>query len=343
METPVEFTNIPEKYVSIDIARAVATFMIVCFHSMLCYTANGGHPVMGAPAHQIVGGLFLWGRVPFFFMLCGFLASKSLSKPEATPGHFIMTRVKGLGIPYLFWNLLTLCMHVAAQISGVTQKHSMTDSPGSMIGSVLGVGLSPADTPMWFVRDLILAHCLAPFLFKARRWLFVPSLLLLALPITSHEMPNLSSFGYYMIGMLLYDINLRKFESLLPSAAAGVLLCMGLGLATVFHGGVNLGVMGPLLGAGAILLLGMAINEISPRAATLLSSLSSSSFMIYAANFPILIAIQMLQDRYWNMGNTPMLLFYSLLPFVITLGIFGCHVIIQRKFPQLLLFLTGGR
>ena len=322
--------------------------MIVCFHSMLSYAANGGHPVLGVPPHQIVGGLFLWGRVPFFFILCGFLASKSLSKPGATPSHFIRTRVIGLGIPYLFWNSLTLCFQAAGQMAGLAHGHSVNYSPGSVIENILGVGLSPADTPRWFVRDLILSHCLAPLLFNARRWLFVPSLLLIALPssyvsLMGFVVPHPSSFGYYIIGMSLYDLNLRKFESLLPSTVGGVLLCMGLGLTTVFFGGVNLGVMGPLLGAGAILLLGMAISEKSPRMASLLSLFSSSSFIIYAANMPILIAIQQLQGRFWIMGSTPMLLFYTLLPVVITLGLFGCHVIIQRKFPQLLRILSGGR
>ena len=43
------------------------------------------------------------------------------------------------------------------------------------------------------------------------------------------------------------------------------------------------------------------------------------------------------------MENTTMLVFYSLIPVVITLGAWGFHSLVQRNCPELLLVLTGGR
>lgn len=336
------------RYIAVDIARVIATCLIVYYHSMCAYSRSGGMPVMGQPPQQIVGGIFLWGRVPFFLVLSGFLASMSLSKPGMSSLRFIWTRSVGLGVPYLFWNGIALTLRVAGERFGASFGDIMHYSFTEVTSKILGFGENPADGPMWFVRDIIIASCIAPFLLKIRSWLFVPSIALIALSAgatewTSHGIPHPSSFGFYSLGILLYQLDVNRLSVMFPSPLIGFVMCLCLGCVAVFLDVVALGVMGPILGACSILLLGIAIAQGNPRIAALIHSASPSTFLIFAANVPMISMIRQVEIRYWTLGNLQKLFFYSLVPFILTIGLVRVHVFIRKRLPQLLFPLTGGR
>jgi len=242
------------KSMGIELSRVIAAFMIVCMHCMIAYEASGGQAVMGIQPYPFVGGVFLWGRVPFFLILAGYLAARSLTKPGVSNRRFVQTRLIGLGVPYLVWNALALAAQGAGALLRVTQGNAAAHGPGFYVSGLFGFGAFPADYPMWFVRDIIVVNCLAPLLFKFRLWIFVPALVLICLPASSmiwadFGMPRPSSFGCYALGMLIHQLDVRRLGALFASPAQGWIVCMGLGCLTVFVPGINLGAIGPLLGA----------------------------------------------------------------------------------------------
>jgi len=58
---------------------------------------------------------------------------------------------------------------------------------------------------------------------------------------------------------------------------------------------------------------------------------------------PIITAIMVLLTKYADMGNSQKLIFYGLLPFILTVLLVITHHQIRRFFPKLLFPLTGGR
>ena len=334
--------------IGIDLSRVMAAFAIVCYHTMMFYDENGGQTVMGIHLSQLVGGLFLWGRVPFFLILSGYLASRSLSKPGVSIRRFVQTRVIGLGVPYLVWNALALAMQSAAPLLSVTYGDAAAQGPGFYVAAILGIGSAPADYPMWFIRDIIVLSCLAPLFFRFRNWIFVPAMVLVCLPAISggwldFGMPRPSSWGYYALGMLIHQLDVRRLGALSASPMQGWIMCLALGCLSVFIPGITLGAIGPLLGAFSLFLLGQAIAGGNARLANLILSATPATFLIFAANGPIIGSIKRLLIRYADLDNSQKLLFYCLLPFVLTVLLVITHNQIRKFFPKLLFPLTGGR
>ena len=336
------------KSMTIELSRVIAAFIIVCLHSMQAYQDSGGQKVMGIHPVDFVGGIFLWGRVPFFLILSGYLASRSLTKPAASNRRFIQTRLIGLGVPYLVWNALTLATQSIGALLAVTHKDAAVFSPGLLVSGLFGIGTGPADAPMWFVRDIIILSCLAPLLLKFRLWLFVPAMVLVCFPTSSTIWADAgilrpTSCGYYALGILIHQLDVRRSGGLFVSPAQGWFMCMALGCLSVFVNRINLGAIGPLLGAFSVLLLGEAIAGGNRRFANLLLSASPATFLIFAAHWPITLAIVRLLIKYGDLGNSQMLIFYSLLPFILTVLLVITHNQIRKSFPKLLFPLTGGR
>ena len=332
----------------IELSRVIAAFMIVCMHSMIAYEENGGQTVLGIQPYRFVGGIFLWGRVPFFMILSGYFAARSLTKPGMSNRRFLQTRLIGLGVPYLVWNSLALAMQGFGDFLRVTHDDATAHHLKYYVSGIFGIGAIPADYPMWFVRDIIVVSCLAPLLLKFRLWLFVPAMALISFPAASmmgaeFGIPRPSSCGYFALGMLIQLLDVRRLGALFASPAQGWILCMGLGCLSVFVKGVDLGAIGPLLGALSIVLLGEAIAGGCPRLANLLSSASPSTFLLFAAHMPLINAIMVLVIKYGDMGNSQKLVFYCLLPIFLTVLLVIAHNQIRRFFPKLLFPLTGGR
>jgi peptidoglycan/LPS O-acetylase OafA/YrhL len=331
---------------SIDIARLCAAFLIVLFHAGESYSMAGGPDIGGNPPWLIVGNLSLWGRVPFFFFLAGCFAARSLAKPGASAGGFVSSRIKGLGIPYLFWNGVSLAMLWVALRAGASFSSEPVLTTGAALGKLTGIFFMPANGPLWFIRDLILASLLAPLLRKLGPWLLVPSISLIILPEIPLEWmergcPRPSSFGYFGIGMLLSYLPKGTFGKLFPNLGLGLLLCLSLGVVhSIWHltpsrfGGVSVGAMG-------ILLTGCYIHRSFPRIAEFMARHSSASFIVFAANVPFFAVARFLYPRVeGKIGYLPYFFGLAVLFFVLALV---AHHLIRGYFPRLLVLISGGR
>ncbi|MDB6080365.1 MAG: hypothetical protein JWO82_4112, partial [Akkermansiaceae bacterium] len=212
---------------SIDVARMVAAGLIVAYHAATYHAAmlqSTGRPIPEYGGHtplDIIGTISFWGRVPFFFFLSGCFAARSLSKPGASTTVFLQKRFELLGLPYLFWNLVAFAMVWFATRHGAALQTAREFTPLTILEQLTGFGISPVNSPLWFIRDLLLASCLAPLMLRAGKWLLFPCLALILfeeVPPDSARMawPLASSFGYFGLGLLLNLIPAGTFRRFFP-------------------------------------------------------------------------------------------------------------------------------
>lgn len=337
---------VTERDRAIDIARMAAAFLIVLYHSSESYAMSGGGPVLDRPLWSVVGDVSLWGRVPFFFFLSGCFAARSLQKHPGATGPFLKKRLTALVPPYLFWNLVSLSMLWVAAHAGVEAAQDERIGFAAAGKQLAGIGMPPANGPLWFVRDLIICSCLAPLLRRLGPWLLVPCIALTITPEISPEWisrgcPRPSSLGYFGIGMLLNYVPRGTMDLVFPRPGLGFLLCLALGLAHSVFGLPKPSLAGVACGAMGILLLGRHIDCAWPKLAGWLARNANASFMIFAANVPFFAVARQLYPKL--PAGVPMLLYYWGLALVFVFLAIGAHSAIKRLFPRLLFVVSGGR
>lgn len=331
---------------SIDIARMAAAFLIVVYHASESYALSGGKDFFGRPLWSVVGDLSLWGRVPFFFFLSGCFAARSLQKRPADAGGFVKKRLNALLPPYLFWNLVSLLMLWVAAHFGVEAAKGERTSLAAAGEQLLGIGMAPANGPLWFVRDLILCSCLAPFLKRLGPVLLVPCIAFTILPEIpkdwiAHGCPRPSSLGYFGIGMLLNYIPRGTLAKAFPWPGLGFLFCLALGIAHSVFGLPKPALAGVSCGAMGILLLGRYVDANWPGIAAWLGKHANASFMIFAANVPFFAVARQLYPKL--PAGIPMLGYFLSLALVFLFLAIAMHHAIKRFAPKLLWLVSGGR
>ncbi|GHU81155.1 succinyltransferase [Clostridia bacterium] len=105
--------------------------------------------------------------VPLFFLFSGFLF---FYKFEPTVNNFKIKYKKRFFsqvIPYLFWSIFTFLLVLAAQISPKTaQFFSNFDISSYSIWNFLNtIFIKPINSPLWFLRDLIVLTVLSPLIY----------------------------------------------------------------------------------------------------------------------------------------------------------------------------------
>lgn len=348
---------VPERDRSIDIARMVAAALIVAYHAGVYHTAvyymagsyelGGGPKYFGLAPAEIVGVLSLWGRVPFFFFLSGYFAARTLAKGAVSGSSFIRKRFELLGLPYLFWNTVACAMLYVGTRHGADLLNEWVFTPKTVAQQITGFGKVPADIPLWFVRDLLLASCLAPLIFRIRRWLLLPFVAMVfyeEVPPDAHRMiwPLVSSFGYFGLGMLLNDLPKGIFSRFTSRPTIPFLVFLGLGAFFLFSGLHVPPLIGPAAGAAQILLAGCFIYRTFPRFGEWLGGCANASFLIFAANMPFFAIARQLYLKL-PPGTIPVGLFFTITAIAFYFAAIAVHRFLCDRWPVLLKPLTGGR
>jgi len=290
--------------------------------------------------------------VPLFFVFSGYYL---FFTPKAwdikTYQKHLTKKARGLLIPYLFWNLLTLLLEylrlwVLSRSGGETQPMQFG------LDHVWTALTLPMDFPLWYVRDLMIMHLLAPLLVLAYRHLRAGAVLLLLANylLCQHWYPQLfltplatalfyfSLGGYLGLKKIYFPDLFRRWMGLWGTFLVLLLLTM-LGYMSYF----------PTLyipfGVLAVLASAEHIFDRLPRVKAYCLAREGQVFFIYAVH---LIFIEN-----WIKGafsRTPLahsgwglLLSFCVIPFI-TLAV--CTLLykgLNRLAPRLLSIITGGR
>jgi fucose 4-O-acetylase-like acetyltransferase len=324
----------------------VAAFLILLYHAAQSYSMAGGQAIAGQPPWAVVGTISMWGRVPFFFLLAGCFSARSLEKSGAAWWPFFSKRLLGLGLPYLFWNLVSLVMLYVAIRQGVDFKTDWQMTPATAVMQLTGFGMAPANGPLWFIRDLILASCLAPFLFRLGPWILVPCLLLTVHSppgsiVPTQGVPLASSFGFFGIGMMFRFLPRGTVSTLFPRPGLGALICVTAGLSCLIFNFAPPLFAGPVAGAAGILLTGQFVHQSLPRIGEWLAANASASVLIFAANVPFFAVARRV---YQKLGDSvSCLAYFSIMAFVFFFMVCWINQLLRARIPRLLPLITGGR
>ncbi|MCS2449223.1 acyltransferase [Bacteroides thetaiotaomicron] len=296
-------------------------------------------------------------RNPLFFLFSGFFFFRKLEKWSFDFYRSqLKKRVRSLLLPYFLWNIL---MIVAIYIKNYTLTSFLSMESGEELLNLQNTPWyillwhTPANYPLWFIRDLICMSVLTPFFYLFFRYLKAYGVLILVILYLSAWETNvaglsMSAFMFFGTGayMGIYKKNILEFCSKYRYTAA-ITALLFLGFAIVCNGrGMHAYLVRIYVLFGIITvfnLMDWLINRETWK--KLFCNLSATVFFIYAAHEIYIINWTKGFFARTSLANSGggLLLSYLLIPFI-TLGIcLGLYYLLNRMAPKTLALLVGGR
>jgi surface polysaccharide O-acyltransferase-like enzyme len=366
---------------TIDWLRPVMAFMVICLHVQLFYVDE---------SWSMNGGLFQVFviylckticpvAVPTFFFISGFLFFNRLEDWNHEIWMRKMTkRLRTLFVPYLLWNLIAIIAFPITRFGGSILKgvpmenvwdtikdrgffrlfwdRTLFDGITSQTTNILGWSVpsgQPMDTPLWFVRDLIVILLFTPlihWLIKKMGSIFV---VLLALLFVVDIWIPVSGFGikatYFFSWGSLFSIKGKSFIESFRKTWKTITLFYFASLAfipilwEIDRQAFNLTVR-VFIPISIMFYFNIVSKLLEHRRIKVNHRLASSSFFVFCSHMVIVSSAVMwaVMSLPFSLGIMRILLFIigAVLIFLI------CHfmyIFLKRFCPSVLNLLTGGR
>jgi len=313
--------------------------------------------------------------VPLFFLISGYLFFANFRWSQQTYVKKILTRLRSLLIPFLFWNILGLAIVALAQaIPAIQFMPYFTGENNNVIANftgfdylnnILGLKWYPIAYHFWFIRDLMLLVLLAPAIAVILRFAPLPYFIVLFMCWVSGVWPLYEPiimgwvFGVWPIvlpaamGLFFFSAgafcaikgkSLFALDSYGPAAClvyVPILLVDVIWYTAWFN--VYLHRTGLVVGiVAALYTTKLALRH--ERLTNLIAGLGGASFFVYAAHEPLLRIIRTFAFKYipFDWPYT-MLLLYLAIPLVVVVFLVWCHRMLTGLCPRVLSVITGGR
>ncbi|MFN6018257.1 MAG: acyltransferase family protein [Verrucomicrobiota bacterium] len=336
-------------------AKAFACILIVIYHAL---SFSSKFQLKNTfRADHFFGDMFFYGRVPFFFVVAGYLFHHSYSR-NGKMKDTVVKRIKNLIPPYVFWNMIMMLMILISLQLGFSYGDKKYLSTSEIISMSSGIGSIPANHSLWFVRDLMILFLISPLLMRYQTFLPYISVLAFSFSII-HQNSNFleaSSLGFYIIGMYLYKSNQPKdLEARIRGIrSSSIYVYLGAMFCLAFINQSHLmpkiiGIIGHFIGISMITLIGELLARGTGFISNASLAISESSFLIYLSHIPILSffvkavelnkPISELMHKHQFFNVITWLCFAAIIITVTTI----IHRFIKQRFPQWLIVLTGSR
>jgi hypothetical protein len=336
-------------------AKAFACILITFYHA---FSFSAKFQIENAFRLDVFfGNMFFYGRVPFFLVVAGYLFHHSYAR-SGNMTNTVVKRVRNLIPPYFFWNIVAMLLIIISRKYGCSNSDNPAFNPNEIVKMISGVGLTPANTPLWFVRDLILLFLVSPLLMRFRG--IMPYIGILTIIIGANydneHYFKISSIGFYLVGIYLYQFaqprHLEARISAIHNSSIyiflGAIFCLAL-LNQSDLVPTKIGIFGPFLGISMIVIIG----ELLARATGFISKasldVSESSFLIYLSHMPIFSILRKIVEliKPFNefLVNHQIVNYLTWLTFaaIVIAWTIAIHKFIKVKFPKYLIVLTGSR
>lgn len=320
----------------IKLLSVVCTLFVIYRHSYTCLAFYGQlvQPDGYNNAIQEFFSLFTQVAVPFFFIVSGYFFAKYNYYHHGEYMKMVQKKWKTLIIPFMLWNIICTPFYL------LKYKNELDTS------TVL-LAFIEADSPLWYVRDLIIFMllCLLYYWLTEKRWIVLQVIALgvlawLWIPVDTSV---LSSEGmlFFLLGILLnkYDVRLNynpNITVIISFLTIWIFLCVFPEYAS------NLAIMKmrTILGLLSIWFMSYYIKG---SVKDYMLSISKYSFFIYASHFYIAKIIKY-QIGYVFFGNELAACFSFLFVPVVTFYILlVISKLLERIRPKLYNYLTGDR
>ena len=353
---------------TIDWLRPVMAFMVICLHIQLFYVDK---------QWSVSGGLFdvfviflckiiCPVAVPTFFFISGFLFFKGLEEWKSDIWKQKMKkRIRTLLIPFLLWNLIALIAFPITRYAGSILKGVPMDNLMDVVRDRGFFRLfwdktlfdqsygQPMNTPMWFVRDLMVVVLFSPaihWLVKKAGYIFVAVLAVLFLADLWIPVPG---FGikatFFFAWGSLYSIKRLNFVESFRKIRIPAVIMFAVGLILMpFLWNIGMKYFNPVLRLFIIVEMVFFFNTvsglISKAKIRINDRLTKSSFFIYCSHMVIIASAVMWLVMSVHSSSGVMLSLLFILGAVLVFLI--CHFIylfLERYLPSVSGILTGGR
>ena len=356
---------------TITLLRFPLAVLILLLHSSFEHELRNGISIFEgweAPVYHHLDFLFVQNicniAVPLFFLISGFLLFfKENTFTFEIYKNKLRKRFTSLFIPYVIWNVLVFLLYVAVQNIAPSmnsgrnkliadyniQDYFMSFWSMSFIneGGVSG----PIDSPLWFIRDLMVMIVISPVIYWGVRKLkmLLPILLVLAYivgvntGIQGFSMTALAFFpvgAYFGIKKLDFVSIFRKFlkySALLYSILLiGIVATMGPNSEQTFAN--RLAVL-----VGVFMVIGIASLSDEKYSCRISAFLTGSTFFIFASHSEILkIAIRLTSrmgvDTDWFYSIA-----YFVCPMITLIILLAVYWVLTKTMPKVASVLSGGR
>ena len=355
---------------TIKFLRFPMAVVIILLHSSFEYEIIDGKSIFkgwNAPLYHHLDYVFVKNicniAVPLFFLISGFLFFKEGELSLNLYKCKIKKRIKSLLFPYMIWNIIIclfyLCVQnlVPSMNSGRNKLildyniHDFIMMFWSMSYIKEGGMNGPMDTPLWFIRDLMVMMVLSPLIFflikKTKLLLPVLSLLLyvsgLWIGVPGFSSVALAFFGlgaYFAIShfdfTLFSKTNARSFtiSYILLLILVVVMNDNDMEFCWIKNFLVILGVFSSI--GWAAWLTGNLYFKIS-------TFLTSSTFFVFASHCEILKVFIRLSSRIGIQNDLYFCLMYFVCPLLALSLVLFIYKFLQIYLPSVASVLSGGR
>lgn len=376
---------------SLDLLRFPLAVVILTVHT---FNSNG-FLMQGTPIsldnmpfllelNHLIGGFLRGQSVPIYYFISGYVFFLGVKLTREKYVQKLKNRVKTLLIPYLIWNAVAASIPLLgrlpflASIFPNNHDHQFNFSPSAILETFwdnskgilaghtdtmqssadsLAIATFPADTPLWFVRDLMIVVLCAPLLYwilkRTRHWfIMLLGVLWFTLPYFGIELGRYAqlstaffffSWGAYMsvnTKDMMYEFN-RFFK---PSIVGYPLLAL-LHVASV-HYCPDLSATIKSLNAivGLFFAYNLASWLLTRKICKVSRLLAASSFFIYVSHDIVNVyVLKVLYILFHPTGEFGMTMIYVLTVITTTMMLLLTFYLMRRYTPGLLKVVAGRK
>ena len=147
----------------IDVLRIVLIGLIVLAHGARGITVRiAGETAPGAALMlDILNGHVDFVAVPLFFTISGFLFLRKFELSLAAYGEMLRKKFVSVLVPYLLFNIgLVVWFYFVGSIEMLGSWNFVLGE--GLVAKTLGLGTTPINYPLWFLRDLLVVFLVSP-------------------------------------------------------------------------------------------------------------------------------------------------------------------------------------
>jgi len=300
--------------------------------------------------------------VPLFFLISGYLIFYGKPITNQLIKRKWRSRINTLLIPYLIWNIVALGIQFIGQAIPLTSrfftgsKFSIhTASFYSVADAFLGFDCGPINTPLWFLRDLMILTLLSPLIYylvskMGKYVIFIFVLVWLEIPNYIPIFISSRALLFFSLGMWLSMIEDKiKIKPNSPLYTIGAILYLSTAAIEAYLISQNydlffLHKFNIILGCLTIPILFYRVGQ-HPRIRGILTYLAATSFFVFLSHNIILQAIRkilyLIVDP--NSGIDFLAIYFSSASITILILILIYEIFVNRWPIRLVKFSIGQR
>lgn len=339
----------------IDVLRIILIGLIVLAHGARGITVRivdiGGTGPAAGLMLDVLNGHVDFVAVPLFFTISGFLFLRKFELSLPAYGEMLRNKFVSLLIPYVLFNAgLAAWLYFVGSID-MLGSWGFLQSEG-LFTKVFGIGTTPLNYPLWFLRDLLVVFLLSPVLllfFKEAPGVGLVTLFVLWAGMDPQPYSYYGDFFAFYLGGYLARTRF-PLAGVAWWQRAGTWLFIGLTAVLVAHAALGIteeGVRFFLFKCN--LVLGLAcfwrLSAFSfIRDSAVLHRLARHSFFVYLAHEPTVSILQTRALAVWKpAGDVQQIAFYWLSGLVTILFLWGLGEALSRLVPAVYAVATGAR